>query len=65
MSAFGVLPYLKNSLSSIKTEVATKFPKKLFFSDENQLGTERVNKQNIHEYLPSEIPSLILTNVIM
>ena len=32
----------KNSLSSIQTEVAIKFPKKLYFPAENQLGAERV-----------------------
>ena len=37
---------LKIFLSSIKTKVAIKFPKKtFFFSVENWLGTERVNEQ--------------------
>ena len=35
---------IKIFLSSIKTKVAIKFPKKnFFFSAENQLGAERVN----------------------
>ena len=36
-------------LSSIKTKVAIKFPKKLFFSAENWLGVERVKKRKKKE----------------
>ena len=36
---------LKIFLSSIKTKVAIKFPKKLYFSAENRLGAERVKEQ--------------------
>ena len=40
--------YLKLFLSSIKTKVALKFPKKLFFPAENQLGAERLNTNYYH-----------------
>ena len=42
---------LKNFLSCIKTKVAIKFPKKLFFfSAENRIGAEKVNDVKFRLY---------------